>query len=118
MNMDDLKQDNLDTPRVPDEALRKAGLRSSELVLRLRSQANDLAIMQNLKPYAKLTDEAADRIFALQEHFRQLGRLYRLGCVKLVDAKPIEVELWEWMLKDGTGDEPQNGLHERPGANT
>lgn len=88
-------------------------VRCLRLVLRLRSQANDLAIMENLKPYAKLTDEAADRIFALQEHFRQLGRLYRLGCVKLVDAKPVEVELFEWMLIDGTGDEPQNDQAER-----
>ena len=84
----------------------QSAVSSTQLVMRLREQAKDLEIMEHLKAYATVDRAAAGRIERLESHFREIARLYYLGCIELVDETADDQRHFESVLDDGCGNTP------------
>lgn len=96
-------QKSMNNLNAPAQTATANGGSVQRLVMRLRKQADDLEIMEHLKPYATDCRAAAGRLERLESHFREIEKLYNQGCIELVDETADDQAMFEAVLEDGCG---------------
>ena len=77
----------------------QSAVSSTQLVMRLREQANDLRIQENLKPYGDVCDEAAARLDKLESAW-ELLREYMAAEPSSERVKAAWENLEEWWKRN------------------